>query len=88
MILGRKERQIRCLHYCFVTISDWAIRRLKETRDDYVREHGRGNTPNYLLNVERDWEAEIDVLMNMMRKVGIDLSKDHHEFLRDYMYRY
>ena len=88
MIFGKKERQIRCLHYCFTAISDWSIRRLKEVRDNYIEEHGHGNTPSGLLNVERDWQVEIDHLMSVMRRSGIDLrSIDYREFLKDDLQR-
>jgi hypothetical protein len=62
MIWGRKERQIRCLYYCFVEISDWGLRQLKTARDDMIEERGRGGTPDYLLNVERDWGVQVERL--------------------------
>jgi hypothetical protein len=49
----RLRRQIRCLHYCFVSISDWGIESVKEVVNYYIEQDGRDNSP--FLDLEENW---------------------------------
>ena len=77
-LLWISRRQVRCLHFCFVGISDWGINKLQEVRDDYIKEHGRDNTPFKLLNVEKEWKAKLDFYASLQKRASIRVPKDNH----------
>jgi hypothetical protein len=74
----RLRRQVRCLHYCYVNMSDWGIDRLKAEREDYKRVHGEHLTPFTLLNAERDWKIQADTCAAMMKRAGVSVPRDNH----------
>lgn len=77
-LVFRLRRQVRCLHFCYVGISDWGIERLSQERDDYIRTHGQQFTPFTLLHVERDWKVKADYYGLMQIRAGVRVPKDNH----------
>lgn len=71
-------RQVRCLHYCFIGISDWGIDKLKEVRDCYIAEHGKDNTPFFLLDVEKEWKEEIEFYADLLKRVRLRVPTNNH----------
>ena len=79
LFMYRKScQQVRCLHYCFVGISDWGISTLKQVRDDYIEEHGRDHTPFALLDVEKEWDKEISFFIDLQKRAGVRVPVDNH----------
>jgi hypothetical protein len=70
------RRQVRCLHFCFIGISDWGINKLQEVRDYYIEEHGRDNSP--FLDIEKEWKAKIDYYAGLQKRASIRVPKDNH----------
>jgi hypothetical protein len=65
------RRQVRCLQFCFVGISDWAIDKLRQVRDDYIADRGRHQTPFTLLEVEKEWGEKIKFFLGMLKRVRV-----------------
>lgn len=74
----RLRRQVRCLHYCFIGISDWGIDRLDQATEYYIREHGHHNTPYILLNAHADWDQKSKYYINLTLDAGVRVPKDNH----------
>ena len=72
----RLRRQVRCLHFCFVRISDWGIDKLKEVLDYYWAEYGKQHCP--FTDTEELWGAKIDFLGDIMKRARIRVQPDNH----------
>ena len=83
----RADEQLRCLYYCFMEISDWGIGRVKEIRDGYVSEHGRGLAPTSLLEIEEEWGKEIDALLSLLKRVRFRPPANHRAAIGDILLR-
>jgi hypothetical protein len=65
----RWKRQVRCLHFCFVGISDWGINKLQEVIGYYIEEHGRGHSP--FLDVEDKWREKVDYYFSLQKRAHV-----------------
>jgi hypothetical protein len=71
-------RQVRCLHFCWCNMSDWAIEKLTEARDDYIRDHGESCTPFTLLDAEKEWRTRLDHDIGYQDRAGVRVPRDNH----------
>jgi hypothetical protein len=72
----RLRRQVRCLHFCFIGISDWGIGKLREVLDYYNMEYGREHSP--FLDTEKQWQTRIDYYVDMLRRARVRVPADNH----------
>ena len=72
----RLRQQVRCLHFCFVGISDWGIDKLKEILDYYWAEHGKEHCP--FTDAEKQWSAKVDFFSDLMKRAHVRVSPDNH----------
>lgn len=74
----RLRRQIRCLHYCFVGISDWSIEKLDEVKTGYVVDQGEKNLLSVLQDANQEWQAKITQFSRQIRETGVNVSAYNH----------
>jgi hypothetical protein len=75
----RLRRQIRCLHYCFVSISDWGIESVKEVVNYYIEQDGRDNSP--FLDLEENWGTKIDHYYGMLKRARVHIPANHYDYV-------
>ena len=69
LVLQRRER---CLHYCFVELSDWTHRKLTEMRDDVSAEMPTADdVPDSVTHAEARWKEHVTESLAMMRRAGV-----------------
>jgi hypothetical protein len=74
----RLRRQVRCLHYCLVGISDWGIEKLDEVKNAYVVDQGEENLLSVLRDANQEWQTKITQFSRQMRKTGVSVSVYNH----------
>jgi hypothetical protein len=71
-------RQVRCLHFCYCGISDWAIQKVTSVRDNYIEDHGHEFTPFELLDAEEEWQKLLKHHLDLQRRAGVRVPRDNH----------
>lgn len=74
----RLRRQVRCLHYCFVGISDWGIEKLDEVKTAYVVDQGEKNLLSVLRDASQEWQAKITHFSRLIKEAGVSVSAYNH----------
>ena len=74
----RLRRQVRCLHYCFVGISDWGIEKLDEVKTAYIVDQGEKNLLSVLRDANQEWQTESSQFSRQIRETGVSVSPYNH----------
>ena len=71
LLVYRLWKQIRCLKYCYVEISDWGVDTLEDIRAHYSETDGETGVYRPLRNYGEAWNAKNDELKRMMKRAGL-----------------
>jgi hypothetical protein len=71
-------KQVRCLHYCFVGISDWGTDTPRQVVASWGDNYGRKNVPSHWLNIEEEWKEEVDFYTSRQRRAHVFVPKNNY----------
>lgn len=80
-LLFRARKQIRCLRYCYLSMSEWTYQHLDGIRAYYLDAYGRDDTLDDLAEFDKKWAEEVKENAAAMRRAGIPpLTTSDHQY--------
>ena len=70
-LLFRLWKQIRCLKFCYVEISDWGVDKLEDVRAHYIQKEGEERIYRPLKHYSESWNGKNEELKSTMRRAGL-----------------
>ncbi|MGI9415226.1 MAG: hypothetical protein ACR2PM_16235 [Hyphomicrobiales bacterium] len=70
-LVFRLWKQVRCLKFCYIEISDWSVDTLEDIRAHYLEADGETGVYRPLRHYSDGWHGKNDELKRMMKRAGL-----------------
>jgi hypothetical protein len=73
ILIFRQRRELQCLRYCWLDMSDWTARHLNEERAVAIDLFGDQKVPFVILENEKEWGKRVDYQAQIMKRNNVTM---------------